>query len=67
MKFIRFFKLLGALGIRHLDSADKLKPMQEAITNFLKDAKDRKGGRQMRNRNKENVVENSSSSHMSHN
>ncbi|KAI9552237.1 hypothetical protein GHT06_022596 [Daphnia sinensis] len=41
---------------------DFLKPMQEAITNFLKDAKDRKGGRQMRNRNKENVAENSSSS-----
>lgn len=55
--------LLGALGIRHPDkNGFQLKPMQEAITNFLKDAKDRKGGRQMRNRNKENVAENSSSS-----
>jgi hypothetical protein len=38
-------KLLVALGIRHPDkNGFQLKPMQEAIKNFLKDAKDRKGG-----------------------
>ncbi|XP_032778438.1 uncharacterized protein LOC116917173 isoform X2 [Daphnia magna] len=60
----KFYKCLKrALGIRHPDkNGFQLKPMQEAITIFLKDAKDRKGGRQMRNRNKENVAENSSSS-----
>ncbi|KZS03459.1 Uncharacterized protein APZ42_033800 [Daphnia magna] len=55
--------LKRVLGIRHPEkNGFQLRPMQEAITNFLKDAKDRKGGRQMRNRKKENVAENSSSS-----
>ncbi|KAK4025049.1 hypothetical protein OUZ56_010554 [Daphnia magna] len=60
----QFYKCLKrALGKRHPDKNEfQFKPMQEAITNFLKDAKDRKGGRQMRNRNKKNVAENSSSS-----
>lgn len=45
LELLLLLTLLVALGIRHPDkNGFQLKPMQEAIMNFLKDAKDRKGG-----------------------